>query len=197
MAKKCSHCGTHDNPPEYEFCRFDGYELIEDGPDPVSPPPPLPPPPPPIAQPTSPPPTALHGSGGGGRAPSGGLPPVPPVNPPFAPTAGKARLTVLSNGQPVHDFVIPGSEVVVGRWDADVNAYPEVDMSDYDPGCFVSRHHARVFMSNGKYFIEDLGSANKTVINKTNKLTPQSPVPLNSGDEIIVGKTFMRFTIDY
>ena len=179
MAKRCSHCGTHDNPPEYEFCRFDGYELIEE--DATSTLPPVPPPISPVNT---------------GKANVTGLP-ATPVGQPVPASSGKAKLVVLSSGQPVHEFVISGSQSVIGRWDAEVSAFPDIDLSDYDPGCYISRHHARLFVTNGKYFIEDLGSSNKTIINKANKLNPHAAAQLQNGDEIIIGKTFLKFVLEY
>jgi pSer/pThr/pTyr-binding forkhead associated (FHA) protein len=45
------------------------------------------------------------------------------------------------------------------------------------------------------YFIEDLGSTNGTFINRGRRLLPGDRQPLRDGDEIIVGKTFLRFHI--
>jgi pSer/pThr/pTyr-binding forkhead associated (FHA) protein len=41
--------------------------------------------------------------------------------------------------------------------------------------------------------LEDLGSTNGTFLNRGRRLLPGSPQVLNEGDEIIVGKTFLRF----
>lgn len=186
MAKRCPHCGAHDNPAEYEFCRFDGYELVEEGAAP----------PPPVYSPAAPPP-APPSAGGTGDATRVGTPPIPPVPSPSPPRTGKAKLQVMVSGQKMHEFTIAGSEVVIGRWDEEVSAFPEIDLSEFDAGCFISRHHARIYLSKGQYYIEDLGSANKTIINKTTKLAPHTSAPLNSGDEIIVGKTFLKFVLEY
>jgi len=128
-----------------------------------------------------------------GKLPKGKKPtPPPPPSP-----AARAKVVVMSGGRPQREFSITGDSVLVGRWDPDAGAFPEVDLSEDDPGCYVSRHHARIFAKEGRYFIEDLGSTNKTVINKATKLNPHSPHELKNGDEIIVGKTFLKFTIEY
>ena len=44
--------------------------------------------------------------------------------------------------------------------------------------------------------IEDLGSTNGTFVNRGRRLLPGSPQTLDEGDEIIVGKTFLRFHIN-
>jgi pSer/pThr/pTyr-binding forkhead associated (FHA) protein len=64
-----------------------------------------------------------------------------------------------------------------------------------DPEAKVSRRHARIMRRNGQYFIEDLGSTNGTFINRGRRLLPGDRQPLRDGDEIIVGKTFLRFHI--
>jgi len=45
------------------------------------------------------------------------------------------------------------------------------------------------------YSIEDLGSTNGTYVNRGRRLLPGNAQPLNDGDEVIVGKTFLRFHI--
>jgi len=60
----------------------------------------------------------------------------------------------------------------------------------------VSRKHARIVRRNGAYFIEDLGSTNGTFVNRGRRLLPGTPQVLSEGDEIIVGKTFLRFQIN-
>jgi pSer/pThr/pTyr-binding forkhead associated (FHA) protein len=44
--------------------------------------------------------------------------------------------------------------------------------------------------------MEDLGSTNGTFINRGRRLIPGNSNVLNDGDEIIVGKTFLRFHIN-
>ena len=46
-----------------------------------------------------------------------------------------------------------------------------------------------------KYFLEDQGSTNGTFVNRGRRLEPGQRHPLKDGDEIIVGKTFLRFHI--
>ncbi|MBK8149201.1 MAG: FHA domain-containing protein [Acidobacteria bacterium] len=42
--------------------------------------------------------------------------------------------------------------------------------------------------------MEDLGSTNGTYVNRGRRLIPGNPHVLRTGDEIIVGKTFLRFS---
>jgi pSer/pThr/pTyr-binding forkhead associated (FHA) protein len=64
-----------------------------------------------------------------------------------------------------------------------------------DPEAKVSRRHARVTFRDGQYFLEDLGSTNGTFVNRGKRLSPGTRQALNDGDEIIVGKTFLRFRL--
>ena len=92
-------------------------------------------------------------------------------------------------------FPLSSLEANIGRWDADSGVFPDVDLDSDDPEAKVSRRHARICLSNGNYLIEDLGSTNGTFVNRGRRLTPGSSYPLNDGDEIIVGKTFLRFRV--
>lgn len=92
-------------------------------------------------------------------------------------------------------FPLSGAESNIGRWDADGGVFPDVDLDADDPEAKVSRRHARISLSNGKYLIEDLGSTNGTFINRGRRLAPGDRHPLTDGDEIIVGKTFLRFRV--
>lgn len=86
-------------------------------------------------------------------------------------------------------------ESQLGRWDADGGIFPDVDLDSEDPEAKISRRHARIMLQNGRYFVEDLGSTNGTFVNRGKRLKPGDPQPLAEGDEIIVGKTFLRFHI--
>jgi pSer/pThr/pTyr-binding forkhead associated (FHA) protein len=92
-------------------------------------------------------------------------------------------------------FMLSEVESQIGRWDADGGVFPDVDLDPDDPEAKVSRRHARIMLQNGQYFVEDLGSTNGTFVNRGKRLLPGQPQPLREGDEIIVGKTFLRFHV--
>ncbi len=94
------------------------------------------------------------------------------------------------------EFSLSADESFIGRWDADNGIFPDVDLDAHDPEAKVSRRHARILLQNGKYLIEDMGSTNGTFVNRGRRLVPGAAQQINSGDEIIVGKTFMRFYIN-
>jgi serine/threonine-protein kinase len=94
------------------------------------------------------------------------------------------------------EFPLTADESNIGRWDADNGIFPDVDLDAYDPDSKVSRKHARIIRRDEAYFIEDLGSTNGTFVNRGRRLLPGTPQVLNEGDEIIVGKTFLRFQVN-
>ena len=93
------------------------------------------------------------------------------------------------------EFTLVSDESYIGRWDADNGVFPDVDLDAFDSEAKVSRRHARIIFKNESYMIEDLGSTNGTYVNRGRRLIPGTPQRLNDGDEIIVGKTFLRFYV--
>jgi hypothetical protein len=113
-----------------------------------------------------------------------------------ASATARAKLSIERGEAAGTEFPIDRDEATIGRWDADNGIFPDVDLDTFDQEAKVSRRHARVICRDGRYFIEDLGSTNGTFINRGRRLLPGTPQPLSDGDEIIVGKTFLRFTIN-
>ncbi len=106
-----------------------------------------------------------------------------------------ARLVIERGENANTEFLLRGDESNIGRWDADNGIFPDVDLDIHDPDAKVSRRHARIVRRGNVFLIEDLGSTNGTFINRGRRLLPGTPQVLSSGDEIIVGKTFLRFQI--
>ncbi|MDX6405923.1 MAG: hypothetical protein QOH70_3378 [Blastocatellia bacterium] len=120
----------------------------------------------------------------------------------------QTAVPLVESGNPVHatlviergnssgkQFPLSNQEANIGRWDADGGVFPDVDLDSDDPEAKVSRRHARISLREDKYVIEDLGSTNGTFVNRGHRLTPGERQPLKDGDEIIVGKTFLRFRV--
>ena len=108
-----------------------------------------------------------------------------------------ATLIIERNDSVGTEFQITSDESLIGRWDADNGIFPDVDLDKYDPEAKISRRHARILHKNGQYSIEDLGSTNGTYVNRGRRLIPGSAQTLKNEDEIIVGKTFLRFYISH
>lgn len=127
----------------------------------------------------------LAGSGRGRRAEKGSSVSSP-----------RARLMVARGVSAGHEFPLSGTEWLIGRWDPEQGIFPDVDLDPVDPEVTVSRRHARIWYQNGHYLIEDLGSTNGTFINRGRRLTPGRRYVIRDGDEIIVGKTFLKFIVE-
>ena len=130
---------------------------------------------------------------------SGLLIPDLPVAPPPAPMAGNSAVAaklVIERGRAAgKQFPVNGEEAYIGRWDADGGIFPDVDLDADDPEAKISRRHARIVRQSGQYYVEDLGSTNGTFINRGRRLLPGDRHALNDGDELIIGKMFMRFYV--
>lgn len=57
-----------------------------------------------------------------------------------------------------------------------------------------SREHCRIFPNSGEWWIEDLDSANGTLVNGV-FLSPNTPQELAGGEELVVGSTVLRFEL--
>lgn len=108
-----------------------------------------------------------------------------------------ATLVIERGGTPGTEFLLINDESTIGRWDADNGIFPDIDLDTHDDDAKVSRRHARIRRNNGSYFIEDLGSTNGTYVNRGRRLLPGNTQLLKDGDEVIVGKTFLRFLVNH
>lgn len=117
-----------------------------------------------------------------------------PAAPPL-PSGVHSILIIERGGGQSTEFPLSNEESQIGRWDADNGIFPDVDLDAFDADAKVSRRHARVISRNGSFMVEDLGSTNGTFVNRGRRLLPGAPQVLSDGDEIIVGKTFLRFKI--
>jgi hypothetical protein len=140
---------------------------------------------------------------GESEAPTGELQPKPAAaepQPAAAPAAAaapfKAKFVVVRGGRKGHEFPLEEGNNQIGRWDPDTGAFPEVDLDADDPEAKISRRHALVRIDGGKITIEDIGSLNGTYVNRGPRLQPGNPVELKSGDEVIVGKTFLKLVVE-
>ncbi len=104
-----------------------------------------------------------------------------------------AKLTIERGVSIGEVFLLGSEESNIGRWDADNGIFPDVDLDAHDPEAKISRKHARIVFQENIYFVEDLGSTNGTFVNRGRRLLPGNRETLKDGDEIIVGKTFLRF----
>lgn len=106
-----------------------------------------------------------------------------------------AVLVIERGDSPGTEFRLVNEESTIGRWDAENGVFPDVDLDSFDSDAKVSRRHARIKRASGAYYIEDLGSTNGTYVNRGRRLLPGNVEVLKDGDEVIVGKTFLRFQV--
>jgi pSer/pThr/pTyr-binding forkhead associated (FHA) protein len=96
------------------------------------------------------------------------------------------RITVLVSGRQIELPIKP--EICLGRLDDTHGVFPDLDLTDegaLERG--VSRRHARIHYTDDCFLIEDVGSANGTFLNGK-RLAPYTRHPLQTGDELQVGK---------
>ncbi|NMA28305.1 MAG: FHA domain-containing protein, partial [Burkholderiales bacterium] len=101
--------------------------------------------------------------------------PLPPLLPT---TPGQWRLFSEEAGI---DLLLNGQPVLIGREEGDL-VLPQ--------DTAVSYSHARLFMEDGTYWVEDLNSTNGTWVNR-HRLSRK--VELHRGDEVQAGNTRLRF----
>lgn len=107
----------------------------------------------------------------------------------------KAKLILIKNGKEEKDFLISSDTTNLGRWDPDSGAFPDIDLTNDDVDAKISRKHAKIVCKGNQYFLEDLGSLNGSYINRGSRLPAGEPTPVKDCDEVILGKTFFRFSI--
>ena len=96
-------------------------------------------------------------------------------------TPSQASLTIKSGPGAGRVIDLPQGELLIGRIEP-----AGLVISDSE----VSRRHARLLFREGKYFLEDLGSANGTILNGQRI---SGECPLTDGDEILVGTKVVLF----
>lgn len=77
--------------------------------------------------------------------------------------------------------------ITLGRTDFRANIHPTVDLTPYHGALLgVSRFHAEITLTNGRFHIKDMGSTNGTRINNV-KIPPYRHFPFKSGDTLRLG----------
>jgi pSer/pThr/pTyr-binding forkhead associated (FHA) protein len=101
--------------------------------------------------------------------------------------ATERRIYLLVRGILEEITLDEDQSVIVGRVDLGTGFRPGVDLTPYDAQKRgVSREHIRLHLKDQHLYVTDLGSSNGTVLGGT-RLTPQQPVMLHNGDELLLG----------
>ncbi len=85
-------------------------------------------------------------------------------------------------------FNIVKETTIIGRKDERMGYFPDIDLSKYDKDRHISRLHARILRLNEDFYIEDLKSKNKVVVNNKYILQHGVTYKLKNGDIIKIGK---------
>lgn len=103
------------------------------------------------------------------------------------------ELIVLNTGRRVS---CPDREnVILGRSDAMTGEMPDIDLTPDDAiELGVSRRHACITFRDDAPFITDLGSTNRTFINRQLMMRGQ-PYPIKNGDEVRLGNAILKVII--
>ncbi len=91
-----------------------------------------------------------------------------------------AKLILMRDGESQIEYKLTAHETILGRTQDN-----DITISDDA----VSRHHIRIICILGDCFMEDLGSANGTMLNR--RLTKKSP--LQDGDVITIGRHDLKY----
>jgi FHA domain len=209
---KCTECG-YENIDGLDYCDGCGAKLnaaapgqaAESGgaatPEPAASPAPAEAAPEPAAEAAATPPPSETPTGEikpPAEANAAAAAPAPTAETPTAAAGATARakLQVVRGGRKGQEFPLEDGNNLVGRWDPETGAFPEVDLDQDDPEAKISRKHALIRFEGGKITVEDIGSLNGTYVNRQPRLMPGNPVELKTGDEIIIGKTFLKLIVE-
>lgn len=200
---KCSECG-YENIDGLDYCDGCGAKLVAAAGAPAAAPNGGAAAAPATSEAPAPAPDATASEAGAApvdsKAPTGDITPpttdAPSATPEAVMAAFKAKFQVVRGGRKGQEFQLEDGNNLIGRWDPETGAFPEVDLDQDDPEAKVSRKHALLRIESGKITVEDIGSLNGTYVNRQPRLAPGTPVELKAGDEIIIGKTFLKLVID-
>jgi len=106
------------------------------------------------------------------------------------PIRADLKLVVLNTGRRVD--CPDRANIIIGRSDAITGEMPDVDLSPDDAlELGVSRRHACITFKEGMPYITDLGSTNRTFINRQVMMRGQ-PYPIKDGDEVRLGNAILK-----
>ena len=92
---------------------------------------------------------------------------------------------VYQNRAPVHAHPIEQDETLIGRYDPTSDAYPDLDLTPYDPDRVISRKHCYVYRQGGHHQVYAISNAGTQVNNELVSIGRRLDFGL--GDVLILG----------
>jgi pSer/pThr/pTyr-binding forkhead associated (FHA) protein len=122
------------------------------------------------------------------QLPAASPPPIPAIL--SGPIRADLRLLMLNTGRRLD--CPDRSNIIIGRGDAITGEIPDIDLGSDDAlELGVSRRHACITFRDGLPFVTDLGSTNRTFINRQVLMRGQ-PYAIKDGDEIRMGNAILK-----
>jgi pSer/pThr/pTyr-binding forkhead associated (FHA) protein len=88
------------------------------------------------------------------------------------------------------------NKVIIGRSDPTIEETPDIDLTqDKAAELGVSRRHASLTFRDDQVFLTDLGSTNRTFINRK-PLQREQPYEIHNGDEIRLGNIILKVILN-
>jgi pSer/pThr/pTyr-binding forkhead associated (FHA) protein len=160
------------------------------------------PPPPPFVNNNPPPPPFVNNNPPPPPFVNNNPPPPPFVNNPNIPVSNAigntAKLVAKQPGCPISEFVLDGSNAIIGKFDPDTGPV-DIDLEGFPHEETISRQHGAIYREGGQWKIQDLGSVNGIFIKRSSEIKFSaritSPTIINMEDEIAIAKIRFIFQI--
>ncbi len=119
---------------------------------------------------------------------------IPAKTPPVvAPPQADVLLAEFINPESGKRYRITSDDVVVGRYDPVTATSPEVDLTAEDPMRSVSRRHAKLIKSGGKFYLsEEVGTLNGTFVN-TKRIPTGILTAIEDGNNVDFAMVKLKF----
>ena len=104
-------------------------------------------------------------------------------------------MAIIRGGRRGQEFELESGNNLVGRWDPETGAFPEVDLDADDPEAKVSRKHALIRMMHRQDYDRGYWQPQWHLRQSSTAAPARHPLDLQDGDEIIIGKTFLKLSV--
>ncbi|CAN2042903.1 Protein kinase [Candidatus Magnetomoraceae bacterium gMMP-15] len=104
------------------------------------------------------------------------------------------RIIPFNKDLPQMDLFLDKKENVIGRSDMENQVFPDIDLSRYDPECYVSREHCILKRNKIRFFLTALKTTNQTEVNNT-ILPYEKTTEIKNKDELMLANLKVEFHI--